>query len=42
MGEIACDWWHGAPQLFWTVAYENFTRPSSCSPVQLTQAFISS
>ncbi|CRG91240.1 hypothetical protein PISL3812_08288 [Talaromyces islandicus] len=41
-GWLACDWWHGAPQLFWTVAYENFTYPSSCSPVQLTQAFLSS
>ncbi|KAH8703451.1 hypothetical protein BGW36DRAFT_369363 [Talaromyces proteolyticus] len=41
-GWLACDWWHGAPQLFWSVAYENFTRPISCSTVSLTQEFISS
>jgi hypothetical protein len=42
--QIACDWWHGAPQLFWLVAYEEgaIPYPSSCSEVDLIPAAISS
>lgn len=41
---IACDWWHGAPQLFWIVYYEEgiIPFPSFCSEVDLIPAAISS
>ena len=32
---VACDWFHGIPQLFWTKAYDRPRYPSSCSPVDL-------
>ncbi|RAO68278.1 uncharacterized protein BHQ10_004290 [Talaromyces amestolkiae] len=43
-GWLACDWWHGAPQLFWLIAYEegDISYPSSCSEVDLIPAAISS
>jgi hypothetical protein len=34
-GWLACDWWHGYPQLFWIVSYGQPTFPSSCSKVNL-------
>ncbi|EGP84648.1 unnamed protein product [Zymoseptoria tritici ST99CH_3D1] len=35
-GWLVCDWYHGAPQLFWRISgYEHTTIPSSCAPVLL-------
>jgi len=34
-GWLACDWFHGLPQLFWLNAYYNDTIPVSCSTVDL-------
>jgi len=34
-GWLACDWWHGLPQLFWIVSYRQPIFPSSCSKVNL-------
>jgi len=34
-GWLACDWWHGVPQLFWLDAYYHFAVPASCSKVDL-------
>lgn len=35
IGELACDWWHGLPQLFWEFFFEESGIPSSCAQVQL-------
>ncbi|EXJ93422.1 hypothetical protein A1O1_01814 [Capronia coronata CBS 617.96] len=34
-GWLACDWWHGVPQLFQLNGYSYGPLPSSCSKVQL-------
>jgi len=34
-GWLACDWWHGAPQLFQVDGYPYGPLPNSCSKVQL-------
>lgn len=34
-GWLACDWWHGVPQLFWVFFTAPSGVPSSCAPVQL-------
>lgn len=33
---VACDWYHGVPQLFWRVAYDDYDlNVSTCSRVEL-------
>lgn len=32
---IACDWWHGVPQLFSLTSYQYGPLPTSCSTVEL-------
>ncbi|KAK0508166.1 hypothetical protein JMJ35_009250 [Cladonia borealis] len=34
-GWLACDWWHGVPQLFWNYVYYDYSIPSSCAEVDL-------
>lgn len=34
-GWLACDWWHGVPQLFWLFLYDGEPLPSSCVQVDL-------
>jgi len=34
-GWIACDWWHGVPQLFFQYYYKSVTVPSSCAHIEL-------
>jgi len=34
-GWLACDWWHGTPQLFWDFYYKDFPIPSTCARVDL-------
>ncbi|KAM0794290.1 hypothetical protein BDR22DRAFT_712883 [Usnea florida] len=34
-GWLACDWWHGVPQLFWVFSTTPSGVPSSCAPVEL-------
>lgn len=34
-GWLACDWWHGVPQLFWEFLYDGEPLPSSCAEVDL-------
>ncbi|KAL4943137.1 hypothetical protein BDV06DRAFT_190732 [Aspergillus oleicola] len=34
-GWLVCDWWHNAPQLFYTYRYYTPEYPSSCSEVKL-------
>lgn len=34
---LACDWWHGVPQLFWKAAID-VTLPDSCAMVELVPA----
>ncbi|KFY45689.1 hypothetical protein V495_02847 [Pseudogymnoascus sp. VKM F-4514 (FW-929)] len=34
-GWLACDWYHGVPQLFWQYYYEDTKLPSSCAKVEL-------
>lgn len=34
-GWLACDWWHGVPQLFWQDAYSPDALPGSCARVEL-------
>ncbi|KAM0800328.1 hypothetical protein BDR22DRAFT_963289 [Usnea florida] len=34
-GWLACDWWHGQPQLFWKYYYDPVALPSSCTQVEL-------
>ncbi|KAL2041849.1 hypothetical protein N7G274_005634 [Stereocaulon virgatum] len=34
-GWLACDWWHGAPQLFWKYYFYDYPIPSSCVQVNL-------
>ncbi|KAL6720344.1 hypothetical protein ACLMJK_002265 [Lecanora helva] len=37
-GWLACDWWHGVPQLFWKNAFydnEITAYPSSCASINL-------
>lgn len=34
-GWLACDWWHGIPQLFWVFFFVPTEFPSSCAQVQL-------
>ncbi|KAK4691532.1 hypothetical protein P7C71_g5489, partial [Lecanoromycetidae sp. Uapishka_2] len=34
-GWLACDWWHGLPQLFWSYVFYNYTLPSSCVQIEL-------
>jgi len=34
-GWLACDWWHGLPQLFWLDSFYDDPIPSSCSQVYL-------
>ncbi|KIW90606.1 uncharacterized protein Z519_08389 [Cladophialophora bantiana CBS 173.52] len=34
-GWLACDWWHGVPQLFQVNGYTYGRIPNSCSKVQL-------
>ncbi|OKL62209.1 hypothetical protein UA08_02454 [Talaromyces atroroseus] len=41
-GWLACDWWHGAPQLFWKIEFDSVDIPSSCSSVTLVTQAISS
>ncbi len=35
VNRVACDWWHGVPQLFWQYAYLPETLPRSCAKVEL-------
>jgi len=35
IGWLACDWWHGAPQLFAELDYSTGDLPKSCSRVDL-------
>ncbi|OJJ46573.1 hypothetical protein ASPZODRAFT_132641 [Penicilliopsis zonata CBS 506.65] len=39
-GWLVCDWWHGAPQLFWLYRFISPTLPSSCSTVDLVPEYI--
>ncbi|KAM0797564.1 hypothetical protein BDR22DRAFT_862737 [Usnea florida] len=34
-GWLACDWWHGVPQLFWKYFYFGTDIPSSCAEIDL-------
>ncbi|KAG8526131.1 uncharacterized protein KY384_000124 [Bacidia gigantensis] len=34
-GWLACDWYHGVPQLFWKFSYADPPIPCSCATVQL-------
>ncbi|CAF9924306.1 hypothetical protein IMSHALPRED_006146 [Imshaugia aleurites] len=34
-GWLACDWWHGVPQLFWVFSRHLTSIPSSCAIVEL-------
>ncbi|MCJ1455477.1 hypothetical protein MMC28_005832 [Mycoblastus sanguinarius] len=40
-GWLACDWWHGVPQLFWLSIEYNDTLPSSCSQINLVPVAVS-
>ncbi|CAD6563581.1 MAG: hypothetical protein ASARMPRED_000070 [Alectoria sarmentosa] len=36
VGWLACDWWHGVPQLFWRTGFSDTSPyPSSCAEVDL-------
>ncbi|KAF6235745.1 hypothetical protein HO173_005940 [Letharia columbiana] len=35
VGWLACDWWHGVPQLFWEFFFVPTGIPSSCAQVEL-------
>lgn len=35
VGWLACDWWHGVPQLFWEYFLVPAGIPSSCAQVEL-------
>ncbi|KAL2351607.1 hypothetical protein BJ546DRAFT_851931 [Cryomyces antarcticus] len=39
-GWLACDWWHGVPQLFWMLKYYHDVIPSSCATVNLVPEYI--
>ncbi|KAF2488157.1 hypothetical protein BDY17DRAFT_320656 [Neohortaea acidophila] len=42
-GWLVCDWWHGAPQLFFRIAgysIADYPAPSSCADVHLHAEFI--
>lgn len=32
---VACDWWHGLPQLFWLSEFYSNPIPSSCVNIEL-------
>jgi hypothetical protein len=34
-GWLACDWWHGVPQLFAQLSYSYGETPKSCSEVDI-------
>lgn len=37
---VACDWWHGVPQLFWLYYGHDVALPSSCAQVALYTASV--
>ncbi|MCJ1307047.1 hypothetical protein MMC25_000693 [Agyrium rufum] len=37
---LACDWFHGSPQLFWYLAVYGVKIPSSCALVQLERQYV--
>ncbi|KAI9653455.1 MAG: hypothetical protein M1831_006003 [Alyxoria varia] len=41
-GWLACDWWHGVPQLFWKERYytRSFTLPANCEEIKLRAEYI--
>lgn len=40
-GWLACNWWHGVPQLFWRNAHQYSPATSSCAEIELKVQFIS-
>lgn len=40
-GWLICDWWHGAPQLFFRISYySGYEAPASCADVYLMPQYI--